>query len=563
MEKRRRHESVFVLISLILLLVFGLGLGGMTYIDSNARQKEMAERMEKADSKCQKLLREYEKDERNIEEDMFYFSREMENIYDTLRGENIGFYGTLEDENGKNIYENGDLVFYHIYERYKDEDGDTVFAEMDQKILKLSEYFKPKEIEELAHLYKGQEEGAIAVEGYVDGVYIVPTKIEVLGSSLDSDYEEGKYPLWQDKGGNHFYGQIGDNVKYYVRKTYQFDVEQGDMEPFVTQAVLECEFSFLWENEEDTKTIALREECQRIAEKSDAGMEQAIDKIQMKKQITLKDSGNQMIYTFVAYPLRTSISHLKMVYLFAGMIYILVCSVIYMVIHSSIRKQQVINQNQKMLTRAIAHELKTPLSIIQGYCEGLQNQKSEEKKKEYTDIIISESQEMNELVMDMLELSKLENQSYTLDMEEIELVELTHAVEQQYESFLEEKQIEMEFCGEDSMLVEGDLSGIRKVISNLISNGMKHAPTGGVIRITFSYHNKKPEVRFFNNGPLIEENIRKHIWDGYYQSNINNGKMLRSSGLGLTIVGHILKLHHWKYGCENQEDGVEFWIQGR
>ena len=114
MEKRRRHESVFVLISLILLLVFGLGLGGMTYIDSNARQKEMAERMEKADSKCQKLLREYEKDERNIEEDMFYFSREMENIYDTLRGENIGFYGTLEDENGKNIYENGDLVFYHI-----------------------------------------------------------------------------------------------------------------------------------------------------------------------------------------------------------------------------------------------------------------------------------------------------------------------------------------------------------------------------------------------------------------------------------------------------------------
>ena len=170
---------------------------------------------------------------------------------------------------------------------------------------------------------------------------------------------------------------------------------------------------------------------------------------------------------------------------------------------------------------------------------------------------------MNELVMDMLELSKLENQSYTLDMEEIELVELTHAVEQQYESFLEEKQIEMEFCGEDSMLVEGDLSGIRKVISNLISNGMKHAPTGGVIRITFSYHNKKPEVRFFNNGPLIEENIRKHIWDGYYQSNINNGKMLRSSGLGLTIVGHILKLHHWKYGCENQEDGVEFWIQGR
>lgn len=562
MGKKGWNGKVFVLISLILLLVFGLGLGGMTYIDTYAIQKEMEEKIAKVDKKCKELIREFESGENDIEE-MFYFSQEMENIYDVIRGEKIGFYGKIERDTGETIYENGDKVFYHIYEKYKDEEGDTVFAETEQKILKLSDYLKSKEIEEIARLYRGQEEAALAIEGYMNGVYIVPTKIEVLGNSMDADYEEGKYPIWEDKNGNHFYAQVGDNVEYYVRKTYEFDVEKGNMESFIQNAVLECEFSFLWENEEDDKIIELRAECQKFLKNPDNIEKMGIQKIQMKKEVSLKGTGNHMMYTFVVYPLQISIDHLKVVYIFAAIIYVLVCYVIYMVIHTNIRKQQMINKNQKMLTRAIAHELKTPLSIIQGYCEGIQNQKSEEKKKEYMNIIIEESKEMNELVLDMLELSKLENQSYILDIEEIELVELTHAVLQQYESFMEEKQLQVEFYGEDSLLIEGDLSGMRKVISNLISNGMKHTPVGGVIRITFCYYKKKPEIRFFNNGSRIEENIRKHIWEGYYQSNENNGKMLRSSGLGLTIVGHILKLHHWKYGCENLEEGVEFWIRER
>lgn len=563
MGKKGWNGKVFVLISLILLLVFGLGLGGMTYIDTHAIQKEIEEKIEKVDKKCKELIREFEGGENDIEEEMFYFSQEMENIYDVIRGEKIGFYGKIESDTGETIYENGDRVFYHIYEQYKDEEGDIVFAETEQKILKLSDYLKSKEIEEIARLYKEQEEAAIAIEGYMDGVYIVPTKIEILGNNMEADYEEGKYPVWTDRNGNHFYAQVGDNVEYYVRKTYEFDVEKGNMESFVQNAVLECEFSFLWENEEDDKIMELRAECQKFLKKPDNIEKMGIQKIQMKKDVSLKGTGNHMIYTFVVYPLQISIEHLKVVYIFAAMIYVLVCYVIYKVIHTNIQKQQMINKNQKMLTRAIAHELKTPLSIIQGYCEGIQNQKSEEKKKEYMNIIIEESKEMNELVLDMLELSKLENQSYILDIEEIELVELTHAVIQQYESFMEEKQLQVEFYGEDSLLIEGDLSGMRKVISNLISNGMKHTPVGGVIRITFCYYKKKPEIRFFNNGSRIEESIRKHIWEGYYQPNENNGKMLRSSGLGLTIVGHILKLHHWKYGCENLEEGVEFWIRER
>lgn len=563
MRKKGWHGHVFVSISLILLLVFCLGLGTMTYIDSKAVKNEMEEKIKRADKKCKKLLREFENGENNIEEELFYFSREMENVYDIIQGENIGFYGKIERDTGETIYENGDKVFFHIYEQYKDDEGDTVFEETEQKILNLSNYLSDKEIEEIAHLYNGQEEAAIAVEGYIDGVYIVPTKIMILGSSLDLDYEEGKYPEWKDKNGNYFYNQVGDNVKYFVRKTYKYKVEEGNRESFVQNAILECEFSFLQENEKDDARMNLRTECKKFARNIGRCDETGIQKIQLKNVVSLKETENQVLYAFIAYPLWTAVCRLKLVYFFATIIYVLVCYVIFMVIHINIRKQQIINNNQKMLTRAIAHELKTPLSIIQGYCEGLQNQKSEEKKKEYTNIIIEESKEMNELVLDMLELSRLENQTYTLELEEIELVELTHVVIRQYENFLEEKQIRLEFCGEDSLLINGDLSGMRKVISNLISNGMKHTPMEGVIRITFGYHKKRAEIRFFNNGAKIEENIRKHIWEGYYQPNENNGKMLRSSGLGLTIVEHILKLHHWKYGCENLEDGVEFWIRQR
>ena len=189
-----------------------------------------------------------------------------------------------------------------------------------------------------------------------------------------------------------------------------------------------------------------------------------------------------------------------------------------------------------MLTRAIAHELKTPISIIQGYCEGFQYQKDTQRKQEYLETIARETTEMNQLVLDMLEVSKLETEGYELDREEIQLVEFVQAVVKQYKALYMEKDITVQVEGKENCFINGDLTCIHKVVSNLFGNAIKHAPEHGLVKITIQEEKEWVYLRIYNNGPTIPEHIREHIWDGYQQVQKTNKNRIRSTGLGLTIV---------------------------
>ena len=213
-----------------------------------------------------------------------------------------------------------------------------------------------------------------------------------------------------------------------------------------------------------------------------------------------------------------------------------------------------------MRTRAIAHELKTPISIIQGYCEGLRVQEDRERQKEYVQTITQETKEMDRLVLDMLELSRLETNGYQMEPEEISLGELVHAVVRQYATAYEEKKVNVVIEETEEILFTGDLSCMHKVVSNLVSNAIKHAPEQGQVKVTIEKRKEKVYFRVFNNGPEIEEEQRKRIWDGYHQVQKENKGKIRSTGLGLTIVKYMLDMHGFSYGCDNKHPGVEFWV---
>ena len=82
-----------------------------------------------------------------------------------------------------------------------------------------------------------------------------------------------------------------------------------------------------------------------------------------------------------------------------------------------------------------------------------------------------------------------------------------------------------------------------------------------MIKIIFEEEKGYRYIRFYNNGEKMDEKVRKGLWDGYYKTNEENTSMLRNTGLGLTIVKHLVDLHKFEVGCENKEVGVEFWIK--
>lgn len=567
MKKEVRYgKMLYRSISFLLLLIFGISIFGMTYLDSRSMQKEIEATMDRMVSKSEKVLKNNVETDLEQEELLYQTALSMVDVYEIGQESGIGFYYNCK-EDGATLLENGNQVFYHFYESYQDKDGDMVYEETMQKILRLDDYFSKDEIKEIVSNYQKQgEEAAMAVEGGYKGLFLHPTSITQLGYAPDQDSIPKGSALWKEKQGRTFYAEQDDNALYYIisEKKTSDDNRVGEYESIPKKVTMECEFSFISNRTQNGIQEKLYNRAkEKQAESGSRGNNtNHLFEVTKSKSVNLNDDV-QITYSFTASPVEKAVRHLRFFYLIACFLYIAVSVVIYKIIGIVFKKQEELNQHQKMLTRAIAHELKTPLSIIQGYSEGLKLQTSKEKQTEYIDMIVEETQEMNQLVLDMLELSRLETNGYSYEPEEIELIELLEAVKYQYQSVYKEKNIRVTVEGEEELLITGDLSGMRKVLSNLLANAMKHAPESGIVKITIDKQEKETYLRFFNNGPFIDERVRKHIWDGYYKTSEDNKSMLRNTGLGLTIVKYILEMHGFGYGCQNLEDGVEFYIKIR
>lgn len=207
-------------------------------------------------------------------------------------------------------------------------------------------------------------------------------------------------------------------------------------------------------------------------------------------------------------------------------------------------------QLRKEFIAQFTHEIKTPLAIINGNIDLLENVDDEDKKAKYIEVINKEIAVINDLVLQMLDLSKLEAKAITLDKKEIDLRELSEDIIDDYEQLLMDKKLKIEIQGEDVLIV-GDRKRIEMVIQNYLSNAIKHAFINSTIKIKI----KENEFSIENKGKQIDENRMDTIWESFVSDD------QKGTGLGLAIVRNILELHEMSYGVHNLEDGVEFYFR--
>ena len=207
-------------------------------------------------------------------------------------------------------------------------------------------------------------------------------------------------------------------------------------------------------------------------------------------------------------------------------------------------------QLRKEFIAQFTHEIKTPLAIINGNIDLLENVEDEDKKNKYIEVINKEIGVINDLILQMLDLSKLEAKAITLDKKEIDLRELTEDIIDDYEQLLMDKKLKIEIQGEDVLIV-GDRKRIEMVIQNYLSNAIKHAFINSTIKIKI----KENEFLIENKGKQIDENRMDTIWESFVSDD------QKGTGLGLAIVRNILELHEMSYGVHNLEDGVEFYFR--
>ena len=186
-------------------------------------------------------------------------------------------------------------------------------------------------------------------------------------------------------------------------------------------------------------------------------------------------------------------------------------------LEKDIEEKSKIDEMRKQFISDVSHELKTPIALIQGYAEGLvENVNSdEESKKFYAEVILDETNKMDNLVKQLLELMKLEYGKREFHDKEFDLVELIQGVIQNCHVMLEEKSIEVLFDAKEPIYVKADDFYIEQIITNYFTNAIKHTEEKEgkkQIRISIKLQGEKARVSVFNTGNQIAEEELDRIW---------------------------------------------------
>lgn len=234
-------------------------------------------------------------------------------------------------------------------------------------------------------------------------------------------------------------------------------------------------------------------------------------------------------------------------------------------LEKDIEEKSKIDEMRKQFISDVSHELKTPIALIQGYAEGLVENVNtdEESKKFYAEVILDETNKMDNLVKQLLELMKLEYGKREFHDKEFDLVELIQGVIQNCHVMIEEKNIEVLFEAKEPIYVQADDFYIEQIITNYFTNAMKHVEEREgkkQIEIRIELQEAKARVIVFNTGSQIAEEELDRIWGRFYKVDSSRNREDGGSGIGLSLVKAIQNNYKNGYGVENKENGVEFYF---
>lgn len=226
-------------------------------------------------------------------------------------------------------------------------------------------------------------------------------------------------------------------------------------------------------------------------------------------------------------------------------------------LRDEIELERQLDSMRKTFVANVSHELKTPISIISGYAEGLKLNINGDKRESYCDTIIDESRRMNELVLGILELSKYESGQLPANKVEFDICGMA-------DMLLNRIFDNTEICVQNKIpqqtAVFADELQIEQVLKAYLENAKSHTESGGTVTVFSEEADNKIRISVNNTGSHVSPEQMPCIWQSFYRGDSSHKRDKTRFGLGLSIVNAVMRIHNNKCGVYNTENGVTFWF---
>ncbi len=227
-------------------------------------------------------------------------------------------------------------------------------------------------------------------------------------------------------------------------------------------------------------------------------------------------------------------------------------------------KERTLQQKQNTeLVANLSHDLKTPIAIISGYAEGLQEgvAHTPEQQEKYYSMILNESEYMSRIVSRMLASTRLDSDSIPLVIEDFDLSALLDEALDQFQLEIKRAGLTLETDYARPLMARTDYESIRQSVINYVQNAVYHINNGSLIRIAAERAGDRIRLRVINSSAPIRPEELTRIWDKLYRGDHARQRSRGEAGLGLAIVRGNMERLGLEYGCRNLDGGlVEFWL---
>lgn len=233
------------------------------------------------------------------------------------------------------------------------------------------------------------------------------------------------------------------------------------------------------------------------------------------------------------------------------------------VLMNETEKNKVLLEKRRQLLNDVSHDLKTPLSLIQGYAEALKLNvnSSKEKADFYCDVISEETAKMNMLVEELLNVNRSYPSEVNSQTDTFEINRFLRKEMEKYEKIIEDKKINFAIEKNEPIKVTAYKSLVDRVITNFIVNAIRYVDKNLKIRISTENLKDTVKISFYNSCDSVTIDELPKLWDAFYKVDDSRNRTNEGHGLGLSIVKNIQETLGLGYGVKLVDGGIIFWFE--